>query len=122
MTRSKRMRSLGEVTPPLIVGALATVALLLLNNAPASGQGAATKQPTSEQAFKNITVLKGIPVDEFMDTMGFISAATNYNCIDCHLEAKVEGDWSVYAQDTPRKNIARRMILMVQEINKTNFG
>jgi len=75
----------------------------------------------SEQAFKNVTVLKGIPVDEFMNTMGFISAATNYNCIDCHVEPKVEGDWSVYAQDTPRKQTARRMILMVQEINRTNF-
>ena len=76
----------------------------------------------SEQAFKNVTVLKGIPVDEFMDTMGFISAATNYNCIDCHVEPKVEGDWSVFAQETPRKATARRMILMVQAINKTNFG
>jgi hypothetical protein len=119
------MRRLIRVAPPLIVGALAAIALWLLNSAPAAGQapvkGAATKQPMSEQAFKNVTVLKGIPVDEFMDTMGFISAATNYNCIDCHVEPKVEGDWSVYAQDTPRKNTARRMILMVQEINKTHF-
>jgi hypothetical protein len=76
----------------------------------------------SEQAFKNVTVLKGIPVDEFMNTMGFIAAATNYNCNDCHVEPKVEGDWSVYAQETPRKAIARRMILMVQDINRTNFG
>ena len=76
----------------------------------------------SEQAFKNVTVLKGIPVDEFMDTMGFISAATNYNCIDCHAEPKVEGDWSVFAEETPRKATARRMILMVQAINRTNFG
>ena len=76
----------------------------------------------SEQAFKNVTVLKGIPVDEFMDTMGFISASTNYNCTDCHVEPKAEGDWSVYAEDTPRKATARRMILMVQSINKANFG
>jgi hypothetical protein len=76
----------------------------------------------SEQAFKNVTVLKGIPVDEFMNTMGFISAATNYNCIDCHVETKAEGDWSTYAQDTPRKQTARKMILMVQEINRTNFA
>jgi len=61
-------------------------------------------------------------VDEFMNTMGFISAATNYNCIDCHVEPKVEGDWSVFAQETPRKATARRMILMVEAINKTNFG
>jgi photosynthetic reaction center cytochrome c subunit len=102
--------------------AMATLALCLLNTAPAAGQTAPAKQPMSEQAFKNVTVLKGIPVDEFMDTMGFISASTNYNCTDCHVEPKVEGDWSVYAEETPRKATARRMILMVQSINKTDFG
>jgi photosynthetic reaction center cytochrome c subunit len=108
--------------PPL----LGAIALLVLNTAPASGQaapGAPAKPPLmAEQAFKNVTVLKGIPVDEFMDTMGFIAASTNLNCIDCHVEPKVEGDWSTYAQDTPRKVTARRMILMVNSINKTNFG
>jgi photosynthetic reaction center cytochrome c subunit len=101
---------------------LATIALWLLSSAPAAGQAAPARQLMSEQAFKNVTVLKGIPVDEFMATMGFISAATNYNCIDCHVEPKVEGDWSVYAQDTPRKETARRMIQMVQTINQMNFG
>src|SRR5579862_4737752 len=107
---------------PLLPGATATIAFCLLNLAPAFGQAAPPKQLMSEQAFKNVTVLKGIPVDEFMDTMGFISASTNYNCTDCHVEPKVEGDWSVYAEETPRKATARRMILMVQAINKTNFG
>ena len=104
------------------VAAIATIALCLLHTASAVGQTAPAKQLLSEQAFKNVTVLKGIPVDEFMDTMGFISASTNYNCTDCHVEPKVEGDWSVYAEETPRKATARRMILMVQAINKTNFG
>ncbi len=106
----------------LVFRAMATIAFCLLNIASAFGQAAPAKQLMSEQAFKNVTVLKGIPVDEFMDTMGFIAASTNYNCIDCHVEPKVEGDWSVYAQETPRKAIARRMILMVETINKTNFG
>src|ERR1044071_848599 len=108
----------------LALGVLATIALSLLSSAPAAGQAgqaAAARQLMSEQAFKNVTVLKGIPVDEFMNTMGFISAATNYNCIDCHVEPRSEGDWSVYAQDTPRKETARRMIQMVQDINRTNF-
>src|SRR6476660_3016687 len=96
-----------------VFGAMAAIALALLNIAPADGQAAQPKQLMSEQAFKNVTVLKGIPVDEFMDTMGFISASTNYNCIDCHAEPKVEGDWSVFALETPRKAIASRMILMV---------
>jgi hypothetical protein len=121
-TKSKRMSGLRKVAPPLAVGALAAIPVWLLNGTSASGQAAATAQPMSEQAFKNVTVLKGIPVDEFMDTMGFISASTNYNCTDCHVEPKTEGDWSVYAQETPRKAIARRMILMVQEINKANFA
>ena len=106
----------------LVLAALATFALLPLSSAPAAGQPATARQLMSEQAFKNVTVLKGIPVDEFMNTMGFIAAATNYNCIDCHVEPKVEGDWSVYAQETPRKATARRMILMVQAINRTDFG
>ena len=105
-----------------VLGVIATIALGLLNTVSADGQSAPTKQLMSEQAFKNVTVLKGIPVDEFMDTMGFIAASTNYNCTDCHVEAKVEGDWSTYAQETPRKATTRRMILMVQAINTTNFG
>ncbi|HEY7336854.1 MAG TPA: photosynthetic reaction center cytochrome c subunit family protein [Bryobacteraceae bacterium] len=103
-------------------GVVAVIAVWLLNLASASGQTAPAKQLMSEQAFKNVTVLKGIPVDEFMDTMGFIAASTNYNCTDCHVEPKVEGDWSVYAVETPRKATARRMILMVQSINRNNFG
>jgi hypothetical protein len=106
----------------LALGALAAIVLWPLRSAPAAGQATPAKQLMSEQAFKNVTVLKGIPVDEFMNTMGFISAATNYNCIDCHVETKAEGDWSTYAQDTPRKQTARKMILMVQEINRTNFA
>src|SRR5262245_36361670 len=107
--------------PALALGALATIATIafsMLISAPAAGQAATARQLMSEQAFKNVTVLKGIPVDEFMNTMGFISAATNYNCIDCHVETRAEGDWSTYAQDTPRKQTARKMILMVQEINR----
>ncbi len=101
---------------------MTAIAVWVLNIASAAGQAAPAKQLMSEQAFKNVTVLKGIPVDEFMDTMGFIAASTNYNCTDCHVEPKVEGDWSVYAEETPRKAITRRMILMAETINKTNFG
>ena len=77
----------------------ATIVVWVLHIASAAGQTAPAKQLMSEQAFKNVTVLKGIPVDEFMDTMGFISASTNYNCTDCHVEPKVEGDWSVRSEE-----------------------
>src|SRR5580692_1808978 len=116
------MGTVGTLSSKPKLAALATITLCLLTARPAAGQASPAKQLMSEQAFKNVTVLRGIPVDEFMDTMGFIAASTNYNCTDCHTEAKVEGDWSVYAEETARKAIARRMILMVESINKTNFG
>jgi hypothetical protein len=84
-----------------------------------SGQGQ-EKPLMAEDVFKNIQVLKGIPVREFMNTMGFFSAATNLNCIDCHSpeSESLEG----YAIDTPRKQTARRMVLMVNQINQSQFG
>ncbi|HTA41827.1 MAG TPA: photosynthetic reaction center cytochrome c subunit family protein [Bryobacteraceae bacterium] len=78
------------------------------------------KPQMAEQVFKNIRVLKGIPVDDFMETMGLISAALSFDCSDCHTDAGTDKvDW---AADTPRKVIARTMINMVATINKNNFG
>ena len=87
---------------------------------PAAQAGAQPAQ-LSEQAFKNITELKGIPVREFMNTMGFFSASLAFNCTDCHGGASAS-DWANYALDTPLKNRARQMIRMVKAINEANFG
>ena len=75
----------------------------------------------AEDVFKNVQLLKGISVKEFMDTMGFFSAATGMNCIDCH---SPEADTSLegYAVDTPLKQTARKMILMVNMLNRGTFG
>src|SRR5215469_1607099 len=74
----------------------------------------------AEQVFKNIQVLKGIPVDDFMETMGIMTAALQFDCSDCHDNAGTEKvDW---AADTPRKRMARKMVTMVTNINKENFG
>jgi hypothetical protein len=84
-------------------------------------QPAAQRPPMSEEAFKNVTVLKGIPVREFMNTMGFFAASLALNCTDCHGGASAS-DWANYATDTPLKNRARQMIRMVNAINEANFG
>ena len=63
----------------------------------------------AEQYFKNIQSLRGIPVDEFMDTMGMFAAATGMNCVDCHV-SDAGGDWTKYADDTPFKRTTRRMV------------
>lgn len=86
-----------------------------------AGQGAqAQTQPMAEQVFKKVDILRGIPVDEFMDTMGMFSAALSLNCIDCHVPESV-GGWERFADETPLKVTTRRMLNMVNEINKTNF-
>jgi photosynthetic reaction center cytochrome c subunit len=74
----------------------------------------------SDQVFKNVQVLKGIPVDEFLGTMGIMAASLQFDCSDCHVNAGTANvDW---AADTPRKITARRMVSMVAAINQNNFG
>ena len=75
----------------------------------------------AEQVFKNVQVLRGIPVREFMETMGFFAAALALNCSDCHSQAS-SSNWANYADDTPIKQQTRRMVVMVNTINKMNFG
>jgi len=86
---------------------------------------AARQQPAatamSDTFFKNVQLLKGIPVDEFMGTMGFFAASTGLNCTDCHVQES-GGDWSKYADDNNLKRTTRRMIQMVAAINQMNFG
>ncbi len=87
----------------------------------AAQQGPEPTSPLAEDVFKDVRMLRGIPVDEFMETMGFFSAATGLNCQDCHV-GESGGDWARYADETARKATARRMMAMVAAINKTNFA
>jgi photosynthetic reaction center cytochrome c subunit len=74
----------------------------------------------AEEVFKNVQVLKGISVDDFLETMGLMTAALQFDCSDCHVGAGTDKvDW---AADTPRKRRARTMVTMVANINRTNFG
>lgn len=75
----------------------------------------------AEDVFKNVTVLKGIPVNEFMETMGFFAASLGYNCTNCHVPDSLQ-NWDKFADDIPAKRMARVMIQMVNNINKANFG
>jgi outer membrane lipoprotein-sorting protein len=78
-------------------------------------------QLPAEKVFKNIQVMKGVPVDEFLGSMGFISNALAVNCTYCHL-GEGGGGWDEYAKDNPKKLMARTMIVMVNTINKTHFS
>lgn len=87
----------------------------------AAAEASGKKILMAEDVFANVQVLKGIPVNEFMQTMGMFAAALALNCSDCHSREALS-DWSRYADDVPRKRTARRMILMVKAINQANFG
>ena len=119
MSLSGRTIRPGSGRAALAATGIAVVALISAGLAVA--QPAAPDKPLlAEQVFKNIQVLKGIPVDDFMETMGIMTAALQFDCSDCHANAGTDRvDW---AADTPRKRTARRMVAMVATINKENFG
>ena len=104
----------------LVLAGVAAATVWLLGNSLAAQQARPPAQGTSDQVFKNVQVLKGIPVDDFMGTMGVMCAALGFDCSDCHNGAGTEKvDW---AADTPKKVRARKMVTMMQAINRDNFS
>jgi hypothetical protein len=100
---------------PRLLVCVAALTLVLLSGIALSQE----KAQTSDQIFKNVQVLKGIPVDDFMGTMGLMSAAVGYDCSECHIGAGTEKvNW---AADNGKKIIARKMVTMVAAINRDNF-
>jgi hypothetical protein len=102
---------------------LATMMVCLLGTAAARGQtgppATDQKEPMAEDVFKNVQVLRGIPLTQFMETMGFFAASLSLNCTDCHVSESAS-NWARYADDTPIKQTARRMVVMMNAINKAD--
>src|SRR5438552_13321260 len=92
----------------------------LVGAAIVKAQQPAERPLLSDQVFKNVQVMKGIPVDQFMTTMGFFAASLGMSCEDCHMAD--DRNWAGFAADNTRKRMARRMIQMMQKINEDNFG
>src|SRR5262245_62905840 len=103
-----------------MAAAAAASIVCLVGGVSASGQSPAAP-PTSDSVFKNVQVLKGIPVDEFMDAMGMFAAALGYDCASCHSDA-IHTDRGAFAVSTPAIQRARGMIAMMNSINRTYFG
>jgi photosynthetic reaction center cytochrome c subunit len=84
---------------------------------PASAAG-----KTAGEAFKNVSTstLKELSVDDFVASMGLISANLGLDCADCHPNAGT--DKADFVIDTPRKITTRRMVEMVAGINRANFA
>ena len=113
------------VSKGMLGAAAGTAAVWMMAVALVSGQAPkpapAANQLLAEGVFKNVTVLRGIPVDEFMGTMGVFSAALGISCEDCHTGGS--NNWARYAEDvSPRKQMARQMTVMMATLNKQFFG
>jgi len=119
---------------PLVIGSFIVVftgitllTILGFRGAPVTSSqpqqaGPAPRGPVMvEDVFKNVQALKGLTVDEFMGTMGLMSASLGLCCSDCHPGAGTE---SVKWEDdsNPRKITARQMVRMVQAVNRDNFS
>jgi len=106
----------------LVVAGLAGV---WLSGLALAAQGQAVSSTTGKkagEAFKNVTTstLKELSVDDFVASMGLISANLGLDCADCHPNAGT--DKADFVTDTPRKVTTRRMVEMVATLNRTNFA
>ena len=110
--RSKRM---------IILSIISLGVLFQFTGNDAEAQAPAPRPQMAEEVFKNVTMLKGIPVDEFMDTMGMFAASLGYDCASCH-GGDISTDRANYAIETPNIQKARQMVLLVNSINGGDFA
>lgn len=69
----------------------------------------------AEQVYKNIQVLKGVPSDQIIPTMQFITSSLGVDCAFCHVENHFDRD------DKKPKETARKMIRMEMAVNQNHF-
>ncbi|MEO8025796.1 MAG: photosynthetic reaction center cytochrome c subunit family protein [Bryobacteraceae bacterium] len=62
----------------------------------------------SEQVFKNIDIMKGVPAGRLVGAMRFFSASLGVTCAHCH----VDGDYA--SEDKKPKKTARKMMAIVR--------
>jgi photosynthetic reaction center cytochrome c subunit len=84
-------------------------------SAPAPQAAAGGAPQLAEAKFKNIQALKGIPADQVIPAMQFISNSLGVECEYCHVHNAFDKD------DKEKKKTARKMIQMEFAINKDNF-
>src|SRR5262245_28849614 len=99
----------GSIRPNLAIVASASLWLSVVALG-AQGQGISPSiSKKAGEAFKNVTTstLKELSVDDFVASMGLISANLGLDCADCHPNAGT--DKADFVIDTPKKNSTRRM-------------
>ena len=98
------MSELASPTWSRVLRAVAALAIALPHFVSAQNAGTVPPPKTTDQAFKNIQILKGIPADQLIPTMQFISASLGVECEYCHVEGAFDKD------DKKPKQTARKMM------------
>jgi photosynthetic reaction center cytochrome c subunit len=99
-----------------VIAAILAGAMGMLFARPVAQQNVrAAKPKPAEEAYKNITTLKGIPAEQLIPTMQFISSSLGVECDFCHVQHAFDKD------EKKPKLIARKMMVMMAAINKDNF-
>jgi photosynthetic reaction center cytochrome c subunit len=101
--------------PARSVFLLISAAGFLASGQTAPGNPAESHAKKTEEAYKNIQVLKGFPADQLIPAMQFISSSLGVECSYCHTEGAFEKD------DKKPKQTARKMMQMMFAINQANF-
>jgi photosynthetic reaction center cytochrome c subunit len=104
----------------LVAGLLALLAVsgIVIGGAKAQSTTPPASVPApkkAEEQFKNIQTLKGIPADQLIPTMQFISTSLGVECEFCHVQDAFDKD------EKKSKQTARKMMAMMFAINKDNF-
>ena len=105
-------------TKALFVVAVLVLALVIATvlARPNPAQSVPMEGKTAEEVYKNIQTLKGIPADQIIPAMQFMSASLGVECEHCHVEHAFDKD------DKKPKQTARKMMQMMFAINKDNFN
>ncbi len=74
----------------------------------------------TEQAYKNIQVLKGLPESQLRPIMNLVASSLGVRCDFCHVRAGNEWQWE--KDDKKHKQDARKMMQMTIDINKNSFN
>ena len=109
-----------------LFGATAVAVLCLLIGIRAAAQapapqGAPEKVTMTDDVFKSVEILRGIPVDTFFETMGMFASAMGNDCTFCHV-SNAYFDKTAFAEPTPRIRRARQMLTMMTALNEQYFA
>jgi photosynthetic reaction center cytochrome c subunit len=84
--------------------------------APSLPMAAAPGVKTADQGFMNVEVLKGIPADQLLPAMRYMTFALGVRCDYCHVQDNFESD------ERAAKKRARDMMKMMFAIDNGSFG